>query len=136
MKITRLETMLVQPRWCFLKIHTDAGIVGYGEPIVEGHHDAVAQEVQQIGEYLVGQDPRRIEHHWQAIYRHGFYRGGPVLTSALSGGCPVGHPRQSLGVPIQRGRCLSRPIRVYSLRRRHARNTHSAKAAAVAASPR
>lgn len=118
MKVTRLETMLVQPRWCFLKIYTDAGIVGYGEPIVEGHHDAVAREVQQIGEYLVGQDPRRIEHHWQAIYRHGFYRGGPVLTSALSGveialWDILG---KSFGVPVYQllgGACRDR-IRVYA----------------------
>ncbi len=85
MKITRLETILVQPRWLFLKIHTDAGIVGYGEPVVEGRAHTVQQAVAELENYLVGQDPRRIEHHWQSIYRHGFYRGGPILTSALSG---------------------------------------------------
>jgi galactonate dehydratase len=85
MKITRLETILVQPRWLFLKMHTDTGLVGYGEPVVEGRARTVQQAVQEIEEYLIGQDPRRIEHHWQAIYRHAFYRGGPVLTSALSG---------------------------------------------------
>jgi galactonate dehydratase len=85
MKITRLETILVQPRWLFLKMHTDAGIVGYGEPVVEGRAHTVQQAVQELESYLIGQDPRRIEHHWQAIYRHSFYRGGPVLTSALSG---------------------------------------------------
>jgi galactonate dehydratase len=84
-KITRLETMFVRPRWLFLKVHTDAGIVGLGEPIVEGRAQTVAAAVQEIGRYLVGQDPRRIEHHWQAIYRGQFYRGGPVLCSALSG---------------------------------------------------
>jgi len=85
LKITRLETLLVQPRWLFLKMYTDAGIVGYGEPVVEGRARTVQQAVQEMEEYLIGQDPRRIEHHWQAIYRHAFYRGGPVLTSALSG---------------------------------------------------
>jgi len=84
-KITRLETILVQPRWLFLKMHTDTGLVGYGEPVVEGRARTVQQAVAELEEYLIGQDPRRIEHHWQAIYRHGFYRGGPVLTSALSG---------------------------------------------------
>src|SRR5439155_22122660 len=85
MKITRLETVLVKPRWLFLRMHTDAGLVGYGEPVVEGRARTVAAAVAELEEYLVGQDPRRVAHHWQAIYRHAFYRGGPVLTSALSG---------------------------------------------------
>ncbi len=85
MKITRLETLFVKPRWLFLKVHTDEGIVGLGEPVVEGRSQTVAAAVHEIGRYLIGQDPRRIEHHWQAIYRGQFYRGGPVLCSALSG---------------------------------------------------
>jgi galactonate dehydratase len=85
LKVTKLETFLVKPRWLFLKVHTNAGIVGLGEPIVEGRALTCAQAVQEIAPYLVGKDPRRVAHHWQAIYRHAFYRGGPVLTSALSG---------------------------------------------------
>ncbi len=85
MKITRLETLFVKPRWVFLKVHTDAGLVGLGEPIVEGQSKATAAAVHDMGRYLIGQDPFRIEHHWQAIYRGAFYRSGPVLTSALSG---------------------------------------------------
>jgi galactonate dehydratase len=85
MKITKLELLLVKPRWLFLKIHTDAGIVGLGEPIVEGRALTVKTAVEEIAPYLVGKDPRAVVHHWQAIYRHAFYRGGPVLTSALSG---------------------------------------------------
>jgi galactonate dehydratase len=85
LRVTKLETILVKPRWLFLKVHTDAGIVGLGEPIVEGRALTVAQAVQEIEPYLVGKDPRQVAHHWQAIYRHAFYRGGPVLTSALSG---------------------------------------------------
>src|SRR5581483_11330110 len=85
LKITRLETFLVQPRWLFLKVHTDAGIGGLGEPVVEGRAETVAAAVKEIEPYLVGKDPRQVAHHWQAIYRHAFYRGGPVLTSALSG---------------------------------------------------
>jgi galactonate dehydratase len=85
LKVTRLETILVQPRWLFLKIHTDAGIVGLGEPVVEGRAETVATAVKEVEPYLVGKDPRQVTHHWQAIYRHAFYRGGPVLTSALSG---------------------------------------------------
>src|SRR5690348_15252393 len=85
LKITKLETFLVKPRWLFLKIHTNAGIVGLGEPITEGRALTCAEAVKEIEPYLVGKDPRRVAHHWQAIYRHAFYRGGPILTSALSG---------------------------------------------------
>lgn len=84
-RITRLETFLVRPRWLFLKVHTDAGITGLGEPILEGRARTCAEAVAEIEPYLVGQDARRVAHHWQAIYRHAFYRGGPILTSALSG---------------------------------------------------
>ena len=85
LKVTKLETFLVKPRWLFLKIHTNAGIVGLGEPLVEGRALTCAEAVKEIEPYLIGKDPRRVVHHWQAIYRHAFYRGGPVLTSALSG---------------------------------------------------
>lgn len=85
LRITRLETFLVKPRWLFLKVHTNTNIVGLGEPVVEGRAETVATAVKEIEPYLVGKDPRRVVHHWQAIYRHAFYRGGPVLTSALSG---------------------------------------------------
>src|SRR4029079_1962547 len=72
----------------------------------------------ELSEYLIGQDPRRIEHHWQAMYRHAFYRGGAILTSALSG---VEQAMwdilgQSLGVPVYQllgGACRDR-IRIYS----------------------
>src|SRR5271165_1513295 len=85
LKVTKMETFLVKPRWLFLKIHTNAGIVGYGEPITEGRALTCAEAVKEIEPYLIGKDPRRVAHHWQAIYRHAFYRGGPILTSALSG---------------------------------------------------
>ncbi len=85
LKITKLETLFVKPRWLFLKVHTNAGIVGLGEPVVEGRAATVATAIKELEPYLVGKDPRQVVHHWQAIYRHAFYRGGPVLTSALSG---------------------------------------------------
>ncbi len=85
LRITRLETFRVQPRWLFLKVHTNAGLVGLGEPVVEGRADTCVAAVREIEPYLIGKDPRAVVHHWQAIYRHAFYRGGPVLTSALSG---------------------------------------------------
>jgi galactonate dehydratase len=85
LKITKLETFLVQPRWLFLKVHTNAGLVGLGEPVVEGRAETVQTAIKEMEPYLLGKDPRQVVHHWQAIYRHAFYRGGPVLTSALSG---------------------------------------------------
>ena len=85
MKITKLETFLVKPRWLFLKIHTDEGLVGLGEPITEGRALTCARAVDELAPYLIGQDPTRVVHHWQAMYKHAFYRGGPILTSALSG---------------------------------------------------
>ncbi|RYE39637.1 MAG: galactonate dehydratase, partial [Sphingobacteriales bacterium] len=84
-KITRLETFLIKPRWLFLKIHTDAGVVGLGEPLLEGRALTVKTAIEEVEPYLIGKDPRHVIHHWQAIYRHAFYRGGPILTSALSG---------------------------------------------------
>jgi galactonate dehydratase len=85
MKITKLETFLVKPRSLFLKIHTSEGLVGLGEPVLEGRARTCAQAVAELEPYLLGQDPTRVIHHWQAMYRHAFYRGGPILTSALSG---------------------------------------------------
>jgi galactonate dehydratase len=85
LRITKLETFLVKPRWLFLKIHTNAGIVGLGEPITEGRALTCEEAVKEIEPYLVGKDPRPVAKHWQAVYRHAFYRGGPILTSALSG---------------------------------------------------
>ena len=85
MKITDLELAHVKPRWLFLKIHTDQGITGYGEPILEGKARSVEAAVREFHAYLKGQDPTRIEHHWQALYRWSFYRGGPIIMSAISG---------------------------------------------------
>ncbi len=85
MKITQLELFTVPPRWLFLKISTDEGVVGWGEPIVEGHAATVEAAVQEIGDYLIGQDPRKINDLWQVLYRGRFYRGGPVMMSAIAG---------------------------------------------------
>lgn len=80
-----MELFLVPPRWLFLKITTDQGYEGWGEPIVEGRAATVRTAVEELSEYLIGKDPSRIEDLWQTLYRGGFYRGGPVLTSAISG---------------------------------------------------
>eukprot|EP01042_Synura_sphagnicola_P014952 gene14952-18914_t len=85
MKITRLTTFIVPPRWCFLKIETDEGITGWGEPVLEGRAHTVAAAVDELADYLVGKDPRHIEDHWTVLYRGGFYRGGGVHMSALAG---------------------------------------------------
>lgn len=75
----------VQPRWLFLKIETDEGISGWGEPIVEGRADTVRTAVLEYKDYLIGKDPMLIEDHWQIMYRGGFYRGGSEHMSAISG---------------------------------------------------
>ena len=85
MKITRLTTYIVPPRWLFLKIETDEGLIGWGEPVLEGRAHTVATAVDELSDYLVGEDPLQIEKHWQAMYRGAFYRGGPILMSAIAG---------------------------------------------------
>jgi len=116
-RITKLETFKVKPRFLFLKMHTDQGIIGLGEPVVEGRADTVATAVKEIEPYLLGKDPRQVIHHWQAIYRHAFYRGGPVLTSALSGleQAMWDIKGKILGVPVYEllGGPLRKRIKVY-----------------------
>lgn len=85
MRITKLTTYRVPPRWMFLKIDTDEGVVGWGEPVLEGRARTVEAAVHELSEYLVGQDPARINDLWQVMYRAGFYRGGPILMSAIAG---------------------------------------------------
>jgi galactonate dehydratase len=84
-KITKLEIIPVHTcRTIFVKLHTDAGIIGIGEGTVEGRIPTTVTAIQELEKYLIGKDPRQPAHHWQAIYRHAFYRGGIILTSALS----------------------------------------------------
>lgn len=85
MKITQIELFQVPPRWLFVKVSTDEGIAGWGEPIVEGHAATTAAAVSEMTDFLIGRDPLRIQDTWQALYRSRFYRGGPVLMSAISG---------------------------------------------------
>ena len=85
MRITKLTTYRVPPRWMFLKIETDEGVVGWGEPVIEGRARTVEAAVHELSDYLVGQDPSRINDLWQVMYRAGFYRGGPILMSAIAG---------------------------------------------------
>lgn len=85
LKITGYELFQVPPRWLFLKIETDEGIVGWGEPVIEGRAHTVKAAVEELMEYIDGKNPLRIEDHWNMLYRSGFYRGGPILMSALAG---------------------------------------------------
>lgn len=85
MKIISYELFQVPPRWLFLKITTDEGVVGWGEPVIEGKAHTVKAAVEELMESLVGKDPLRIEDHWNMLYRSGFYRGGPILMSAIAG---------------------------------------------------
>jgi galactonate dehydratase len=85
MKITNLELFKVPPRWLFLKIETDEGITGWGEPVIEGRADTVRAAVEEVKDLLIGRNPMQIEDIWQSLYRGGFYRGGPILMSAISG---------------------------------------------------
>lgn len=118
MKITAVETFLVPPRWCFVKISTDEGISGWGEPVLEGRAATVAAMVAEMADELIGRDPRRIQDHWTVLYRGAFYRGGGIHMSALAGidqalwdiaGKALGVPVHAMLGGQQRDR-----IRVYS----------------------
>ncbi|MGV9383807.1 galactonate dehydratase [Nonomuraea sp. NPDC003707] len=109
--IARVETFLVAPRWLFVRVETDSGIIGWGEATCEGRSETVRTAVDQLAELLVGRDALRIEDHWQVLTKGSFYRGGPILASAVAGldqalwdiagkhfGAPV---HQLLGGPVR-----------------------------------
>ncbi|GIJ27478.1 galactonate dehydratase [Micromonospora qiuiae] len=109
--ISRVETFLVAPRWLFVRVETTDGLVGWGEATCEGRSETVRTAVEQLSELLVGRDALRIEDHWQVMTKGSFYRGGPILASAVAGldqalwdiagkryGAPV---HQLLGGPVR-----------------------------------
>ena len=118
MKISRYDLFAVPPRWLFLRLETEDGLVGWGEPIVEGRARTVASAVHELMEkYVLGLDVSRIEDVWQVLYRGGFYRGGPILMSALAGIDQAlwDLKGRALGVPVYEllgGPCRDR-VRVY-----------------------
>ncbi|TDD22454.1 galactonate dehydratase [Nonomuraea diastatica] len=118
MRIVSLTTYLVAPRWLFLRVDTDEGITGWGEPVVEGRAATVAAAVAELSDYLVGADPLRIEDHWQVLTKGGFYRGGPVLSSAVAGIDQAlwDIAGKAYGVPVHRllGGPVRDRVRVYS----------------------
>ncbi|MBL8211377.1 MAG: galactonate dehydratase [Bryobacterales bacterium] len=71
--------------YVFVKIETNQGIVGWGEGTLEGKAAAVMSCVEDFKEFLIGADPMQVEHHWQSMYVHSFYRAGPVIGSAMAG---------------------------------------------------
>ena len=118
MKIIGYETYIVPPRWGFIKIITDEGIVGWGEPCLEGRTHTVHTCVHELMEYLIGKDPRNIEDHWNVLYRSSFYRGGPIMMSALAGIDQAlwDIKGKALNVPVYQllgGQCRER-MRMYS----------------------
>ncbi|TMR96468.1 galactonate dehydratase [Nonomuraea basaltis] len=109
--IARIETFLVAPRWLFVRVETGSGIVGWGEATCEGRSETVRAAIDQLAELLIGRDALRIEDHWQVLTKGSFYRGGPILASAVAGldqalwdiagkhfGAPV---HQLLGGPVR-----------------------------------
>jgi galactonate dehydratase len=117
-RVTGLTTYQVPPRWLFVKVETDEGVTGWGEPVLEGRADSVAAVVRELADYVVGRDPRQIEDLWTVLYRGGFYRGGGLHMSALAGIDQAlwDIKGKALGVPVHEllgGRVRDR-IRVYS----------------------
>ena len=87
MQVTEITTRIMwgEPRnWVFVRVQTDEGIYGWGEGTLEGKEATVQTAIQELGKYLVGKDPTAVEHHWAAMFRHGFWRSGVVLNSALA----------------------------------------------------
>ncbi|WP_420459008.1 galactonate dehydratase [Neolewinella sp.] len=115
--IVSVELFRVRPRWLFLKLTTAEGIVGWGEPVVEGRAATVEACIREIEEHLIGHSAHRIEDFWQMIYRGGFYRGGPVLMSALSGIDQAlwDIKGKALGVPVYQllGGAVRDRVRIY-----------------------
>ncbi len=85
-RVEKIEIFKIPPRWIFLKVYTNQpGLFGWGEPVIEGRSDTVIAAVKELAAYVIGQPVSSIENIWQTLYRGGFYRGGPILMSAISG---------------------------------------------------
>ena len=118
MVITDVKTYYIRPRWMLVKISTDEGVVGWGEPTLEGKSTVVSEAINVFKQFLIGQDPMNIEHLYNVLYRRGFYRGGGILCSAISGieQALWDIKGKYLGVPVWQllgGKCRDR-IRMYA----------------------
>lgn len=118
MKIIKVNTYLVRPRWGFVEILTDEGITGWGEAVLEGHARTVLACVHEMEDYLIGADPGNIEDIWTILYRAGFYRGGGIMMSAIAGIDQAlwDIKGKRFGVPVYElmGGALRNKMRVYS----------------------
>lgn len=117
MKIVKINAYLVRPRWCMVEILTDEGITGWGEAVIEGKASTVMACVNEMEEYLIGKDPTFIEDIWNILYRGAFYRGGPIIMSAIAGIDQAlwDIKGKRLGVPVHEligGKCRDK-IKVY-----------------------
>ena len=117
MKIVKINTYLVRPRWCMVEVLTDEGITGWGEAVIEGKASTVMACVNEMEEYLIGKDPTFIEDIWNILYRGAFYRGGPIIMSAIAGIDQAlwDIKGKRLGVPVHEligGKCRDK-IKVY-----------------------
>ena len=118
MKIAAVNTYYVRPRWGFVEIETDQGISGWGEAVLEGHCGSVLACINEMKEYLIGKNPGNIEDIFNVLYRAGFYRGGGVMMSAISGIDQAlwDIKGKKLGIPVYEllgGACRDK-MRVYS----------------------
>lgn len=118
MKITEIFVFHIQPRWMLVKVCTDSGLCGWGEPTLEGRATVVQAAIETLRDYLIGQDPFCIEHLYELLYRGGFYRSGAVIYSAISGieQALWDIKGKALGVPVWQllgGKCRDK-IRMYA----------------------
>ncbi len=100
MKITKVEAIPID-RYLFCQVHTDEGITGLGESGTWGHLEASATAIRKFADYLVGQDPRLIEHHWNVMYRSGHFRGAAIMGAISAIDIALWDIKgKALGVPV------------------------------------
>jgi len=135
MKITDIKTFLVgvsRQNWLFVKVLTDEGIYGWGEASVEGQEKAVEQAILTLARRsVIGEDPRNIEYIWQKMNKHGFWKGGFIYNTAISGIDQAlwDIKGKALGVPVYEllGGAVRDKLRTYT----HGNETNAAKAIAA-----
>jgi len=120
MKIVDIKPFVVdcfRTNWVFVKVYTDEGVAGVGEGTLEYKEKAFLGALEHIREYLLGKDPMQMEQHFHSIYRDAYWRGGPVLMSALSAVEMAlwDIKGKALGVPVYQllgGKCHDK-VRIY-----------------------
>ena len=118
MLIEKIDIYKLPPRWVFIKLTTKSGITGWGEPAVEGKSDSVIAAVRDLAPLLIGKDASQIEDLFQVMTKGGFYRGGIIMMSAISGieQALWDIKGKSLGVPVYQllGGAVRDKMRIYS----------------------